>query len=105
MDKAEFIEKIQKAGTVEDETERREILAELAADANEVFEESSKMSEELKHFEEDNEKLRAANLKLFTQVGAEKTPEEKEKESGGLDKEEKPKRKIEDLFNEKGELK
>ena len=105
MDKDQFLEMINLIGTTEDETERREKLAQLKEDATSVFDSISSLSDENNKFKEDNEKLRSANMELFLRVGSNKSPEEIKKDQVG-DVEETPEpRKFNDLFNEKGELK
>lgn len=105
MDKDQFLEMINLIGTTEDETERREKLAQLKEDATSVFDSISSLSDENNKFKEDNEKLRSANMELFLRVGSNKSPEEIKKDQVG-DVEETPEpRKFKDLFNEKGELK
>lgn len=105
MDRKEFEEKIKKIGTIEDDVERRTLLAEISNGASEFFEADTKLAEENKKLQEDNEKLRQANMDLFLQVGSNKTEEEQTKDNTGLDNNEPEKRKYEDLFDEKGGIK
>ena len=63
------------------------------------------MKDQNKSFEEDNEKLRSANMQLFLRVGANKTEEEIQKNQVGGTEVDKEPRKFEDLFDDKGNLK
>ena len=106
MDKNELHELIQKVGTTEDEVERRDILAKIDQNIDPLYDERDKALEQAKQLSEDNEKVRAANMKLFTQLGAERSEAELKQEMTGIKEEpEVPKRSFKDLFNEKGELK
>lgn len=103
MNKEELLNLIQEAGTTEDEAERRVKLAELSDSVSDLYDKDTKLEESVKNLEERNEKLREANMELFTRVGIQKDPEE---ETGtDEDPEEPERRKFDDLFNEKGELK
>ena len=105
MDKQSFLDKLKAVGTSEDETERRSILAELTDEISRVYDENNNLSESNKSYIDDNEKLRSANMQLFLQVGANKTPEEiKENTTGVKDNTPEP-RKFENLFNDEGGLK
>lgn len=110
MNKDEFLEEIKKIGTCEDEVERRTMLANLSDKVSEVYDNvtvlettKSELEESNNKKDEEMEKLRSANMKLFLRVGEEKTPEQIAKEKG-LEGEPEP-RKYEDLFDEKGGIK
>ena len=110
MDKNAFLDKIKEIGTCEDEVDRRELLANLSEDVSKVFDDLTVSTETIASLEStieennnDMEKLRQANMNLFKRIGTEKTENEKLKDNGF--EEEKPKRKFEDLFNEKGMIK
>lgn len=106
MDKKDMHELIQKIGTTEDEVERRDLLAKMDESIDPIYDERDKALEQSRQLSEDNEKVRAANMKLFTQLGAERTEEEVRKEMTGIDEPPEAKRRsFKDLFNEKGELK
>lgn len=106
VDKKDMHELIQKIGTTEDEVERRDLLAKMDESIDPIYDERDKALEQSRQLSEDNEKVRAANMKLFTQLGAERTEEEVRKEMTGIDEPaEAPRRSFKDLFNEKGELK
>lgn len=101
MDKATFLSKIQEIGTCEDEATRRTLLTEISDDVSVVYDNNESLKASNDQYIAANERLREANMKLFLQVG-----EDRESEDGPPEKEEeKPKRKFEDLFNEKGDLK
>lgn len=105
-DRDKYLEMINKIGTVEDEAERRELLNSFREDITKLVETEEGLEKTVNTYKEDNEKLRQANMKLFLQVGEQKTPEQELEDKTGVHKEdEKPKRKFEDLFNEKGRLK
>ena len=105
MDKDQFLEMVNLIGTTEDETERREKLAQLKDDLSSVFDNNFSLSEENNKYKEENEKLRSANMELFLRVGSNKTPEEIKKDQvGEVEKTPEP-RNFKDLFNDKGGLK
>lgn len=110
MDKEGFLDKIKEIGTCEDEVDRRSLLSELSEDVSKVFDDLNVSNETIATLNNtiaennnDMEKLRQANMDLFKRIGAEKTEGEKLKDNGF--EEEKPKRKFEDLFDEKGMIK
>lgn len=105
MDKNQFLEMINNIGTVEDETERRELLTQLKDNVSDIFDSNESLNNENAQFKEDNEKLRSANMKLFLRVGADKSEDDIKKDQLGENEDEIKPRKFEDLFNEKGGLK
>ncbi|MBQ2175006.1 MAG: hypothetical protein II453_08070 [Alphaproteobacteria bacterium] len=103
MDKQEYTSKIMEIKKLTHETDDGKIadlLSELSDGYGELsanFDDISLKNEKLSH---DNESLRDTNMRLFLRVG--------QVNNGGdnhVDEEQSPKRKFEDLFNEKGELK
>lgn len=104
MDKQEFLNKITEIGTCEDDVQRRTLLAELSEESEKVFEDFAIAKETGVNLAADNEKLRAANMKLFLRVSEAKNPEDVQHDSTGLEQP-KEKLKFEDLFDEKGGLK
>ena len=106
MDKKDFLDKLTQIGTIESDEERRVLLAEIHAESEQLYDSAEKLSATNKKLAEDMESLRTANMKLFLQVGEQKSPEQKLKDSTGIHNEP-PKAKLtfENLFNEKGELK
>lgn len=105
MDKNEFLEMVKQIGTLEDEVERRTKLTELTDSVSNIFDSNVELMEKNKQFEEDNEKLRNANMQLFLKVGANKTEKEVQEDQVGKVEEEKEPRKFDDLFDDKGNLK
>lgn len=94
----EFQQRIQAIGTCEDDTERRTLLADLSTDGGETFTHFATVETERDSARDDNEKLRAANMKLFLKVGEPgKTDPDKPEDT--------KKRRFEDLFNDKGGIK
>lgn len=104
VDKDSFLEKVKELGTLEDIVTLRDKLTELTDEVLPVFEKDQNLEEENNKFKEDNEKLREANMKLFLRVGEERNPESVIKDKTGIE-EDKPPRKYEDLFDDKGNLK
>lgn len=104
MDKKTFLEKIQEIGTCEDDVTRRSLLAEVNEGVSGVFDQNEELASSNSSLTEDNEKLRSANMDLFLQIGQPKSPEDLTKGSTGLTPPQE-KRKFENLFNEKGEIK
>lgn len=102
MDKAEFLNKIKEIGTCEDEATRRTLLTEMSDDVSTLYDRADKLETENKDYIERNEKLRKANMELFLQVGEDRKPNEP---NPNEEPPEQPKRKFEDLFNEKGDIK
>ncbi len=105
MNKDEFLEMIKQIGTIEDDAERRTKLTELTDSVSTIFDSIEDLTEKNKNYEEDNEKLRNANMQLFLKVGANKTEKEIQEDQVGKTEEEKDPRKFEDLFDDKGNLK
>ena len=105
MDKDALINLIKDIGTLEDDVERRTKLSNLSDEVSTLFDTKSTLETEKTKYEEDNEKLRKANMELFLKVGSTKTPEEVQRDTTGVDSQEKKPRKFEDLFDDKGNLK
>ena len=105
MDKNEFLEVIKQIGTESDEVQRRTMLTELSDKISGIFDSNTELMEKNKSFEEDNEKLRSANMQLFLRVGANKSEEEIQKNQVGDTDSVKEPRKFENLFDENGNLK
>lgn len=110
MEKDKILEKITNIGIIEDEIERRSILAELNSDVNNLFTELEtnkntidELNKNIQKNNSDMDKLREYNMELFKRLPVDKTEEEKLKDNGM--EEEKSKRKFEDLFDEKGGIK
>ena len=105
MDKNEFLEVIKQIGTEADDVQRRTMLTDLSEKISSIFDSNTELMEKNKSFEEDNEKLRSANMQLFLRVGANRTEEEIQKNQVGESEVDKEPRRFEDLFDDKGNLK
>lgn len=105
MLKQEFLDKITAIGTCEDDVERRTLLAELSDEGAKIFDDFDEVTALNTKYMEDNERIRAANMELFLQVGQKKDQQEVKKERTGVDDTPEEKLKFEDLFDEKGGLK
>lgn len=102
MKKSEFNERLQAIGALEDVTEIREQLVQLTEDAAADYDNLETLQATNTTLAAENEKIRAANMKLFLRLGA-----EDDKTKNPKPEEPKPSESLEfkDLFNEKGELK
>ena len=100
MNREELLNSITTIGTCEDEVERRTMLNTLRDEVSTLFDNVSTLNEQNTELINANENLRKANMDLFVQVGTSKAP------TDTSDPDPEPeKRKFENLFNEKGELK
>ena len=104
MDKDAFLEKIKEVGSYETPEEMRAGLAELQNGVSEIFDTNAKLTEQHEHDTTEMEAIRQANMKLFTQLGTEKTPAKQVEEQTGLKQESVERRKFADLYNDKGEF-
>lgn len=102
MDKDSFEEKVKEIGSLETVEEMRAGLAELHNGLSEVFDSNTTLKEQHEHDTIEMEAIRQANMKLFTQLGTEKTPAKQAEEQTGLKQEPVERRKFEDLFDDKG---
>lgn len=102
MDKDTFEAKIKEIGSYETAEEMRAGLAELQNGVGEIYDNNVKLSEQHERDTIEMEAIRQANMKLFTQLGTEKTPAKQAEEQTGLKQETVERRKFEDLFDEKG---
>lgn len=105
MNKEEFLDKLKEIGTEEDEVARRTMLSDLTDEVTRVYDENSTLSEANTKYEEDNEKLRSANMQLFLKVGANKTEKEVKEDKTGIKEDKVEPRRFENLFDDKGGLK
>lgn len=105
MDKDTFLEKIKEVGSLETPEEMRAGLAEIQESVSEVYDSNATLSEQHDNDIKEMEAIRQANMKLFTQLGTEKTPNEETEEQTGLKQEPVERRKFEDLFDDKGNFK
>lgn len=92
----------QLRNSLDDAEGRDDIINRISDEVSTLFDANATLSNSNSEYITQNEQLRAANMKLFLQVGAQTieaaAPQPKEKE-------ERQPLKFEDLFNEKGELK
>ena len=102
MDKDAFEEKVKEIGAMESVEEMRAGLAELHNGVSEVFDSNNTLKEQHEHDTIEMEAIRQANMKLFTQLGTEKTPAKQAEEQTGLKQEPVERRKFENLFDDKG---
>ena len=104
MDKDTFLEKIKEVGSFETPEEMRAGLAELQNGVSDIFDANIKLTEQHEHDITEMEAIRQANMKLFTQLGTEKTPAKQAEEQTGLKQETVERRKFENLYNDKGDF-
>ena len=102
MDKDTFLEKIKEVGTMETAEEMRAGLAEIQNGVSEIYDSNTSLKEQHEHDTMEMEAIRQANMKLFTQLGTEKTPAKQTEEETGLKQEPVERRKFENLFDDKG---
>lgn len=106
MTKDEFLNEIKTIGSSEDPANMRAMLAELQNKVSSDYDALETSQNEVTRLTNDNESLRAANMKMFLSIGETKSDAEIRKgDTGSVGSEPKPPRKFEDLFNEKGGLK
>ena len=104
MDKDAFLEKIKEIGSYETPEEMRAGIAELSNSVTEVYDKNTELSEQHEHDTIEMEAIRQANMKLFTQLGTDKTPAKQTEEQTGLKQETVERRKFENLYNDKGDF-
>ena len=99
MTRDELQQRLQAIGTCEDDAERRTLIASLSEDASADYDNHAAVVAERDQLQTANTQLQAYNMDLFKRIGTHKDPDPA---PGGAPAE---KRKFEDLFNEKGEIK
>ena len=104
MDKDAFLEKIKEVGSYETAEEMRAGLAEIQNGVSEIYDSNTSLKEQHEHDTIEMEAIRQANMKLFTQLGTDKTPAKQAEEQTGLKQETVERRKFENLFNDKGDF-
>lgn len=104
MNREEILNSIADIGTIEDEVERRDKLTSFAESLSSMIDDYEKATTENEKLKEDNEKLVDYNRKLFMKVAIDVPSNEIQKDLTGQEPE-KEKRKFEELFDEKGNLK
>lgn len=105
MEKQDFLNRITAIGSCDDDVQRRELLSQLSEEASKDYDNLATLTETNTTLMSDNETLRQANMKLFLRVGADKDPDEQNKDKTGVDDKGKEKRSFDNLFNEKGGIK
>ena len=104
MDKETFEAKIKEIGSLESAEEMRAGLAELSQGVAPVFDANANLTSQHEADTKEMEAIRQANMKLFTQLGTDKTPKEQTEEQTGLKQEPVERRKFSDLFDDKGDF-
>ena len=103
MDKDTFDAKIKELGEMQTPEEMRAGLAELQEGVSSIYEDNANMKKQHEDDTIEMESIRQANMKLFTQLGSQKTPEQTTEEQTGLKQDDvKPPRKFTDLYDDKG---
>lgn len=88
MDKETFEAKIKELGALESAEEMRAGLAEIMPSVTELYDANANLTEQHNADIKEMESIRQANMKLFTQLGSQMTPEQKTAEETGLKQEE-----------------
>lgn len=104
MDKESFENKVKEIGSLESVEEMRAGLVELHKGVSEIYDANANLTEQHESDIKEMEAIRQANMKLFTQLGTEKTPSKQVEEQTGLKQEPVERRKFEDLYNDKGDF-
>lgn len=104
MDKETFTEKIKEIGSMESIEEVRAGLVELNKNVSDIYDTNATLTEQHEADIKEMEAIRQANMKLFTQLGSEKTPVKQAEEQTGLKQEPVERRKFENLFDDKGDF-
>ena len=101
MDKETFEQKIKELGSLESAEEMRAGLAELVEGVTPVYEANANLTTQHEADTIEMESIRQANMRLFTQLGSQKTPEQTTEEQTGLKQEEsKPRRSFDKLLSD-----
>lgn len=99
MDKETFEEKIKALGSLESAEEMRAGLAELVNPFSELYDANVSLKEQHEADTIEMESIRQANMKLFTQIGSQKTPQQQTEEQTGLKQDEsQPRRSFDNLL-------
>ena len=99
MDKETFENKVKELGSLESAEEMRAGLAELTNGLAEMFDANASLTEQHEADIKEMEAIRQANMKLFTQLGSQKTPQQQTEEQTGLKQEEStPRRSFDNLL-------
>ena len=99
MDKETFEAKLKELGSLESAEEMRAGLAELIEPVTELYDANATLTSQHEADTIEMEAIRQANMKLFTQIGSQKTPQEQTEEQTGLKQEEShPRRSFDNLL-------
>lgn len=99
MDKETFEAKLKELGSLESAEEMRAGLAELMQPVTELYDANATLTSQHEADTIEMEAIRQANMKLFTQIGSQKTPQEQTEEQTGLKQEEShPRRSFDNLL-------
>lgn len=99
MDKETFESKLKELGSLESAEEMRAGLAELMQPVSELYDANATLTSQHEADTIEMEAIRQANMKLFTQIGSQKTPQEQTEEQTGLKQEEsQPRRSFDNLL-------
>ena len=104
MDKETFEAKIKEIGSMETVEEMRAGLGELNTSVGEVYDANATLSTQHESDIKEMEAIRQANMRLFTQLGTDKTTKEQTEEQTGLKQEPVERRKFENLYDDKGDF-
>ena len=88
MDKETFEVKVKELGALESAEEMRAGLAELMQPVAELYDANATLTEQHNADTIEMEAIRQANMKLFTQIGSQMTPQQQTEEQTGLKQEE-----------------
>ena len=88
MDKETFEAKVKELGALESAEEMRAGLAELMQPVAELYDANTTLTEQHNADTIEMEAIRQANMKLFTQIGSQMTPQQQTEEQTGLKQEE-----------------
>lgn len=99
MDKETFEAKLKELGSLESAEEMRAGLAELVQPVTELYDANANLTEQHNADIKEMEAIRQANMKLFTQIGSQMTPQQTIEEQTGLKQEEsQPRRSFDNLL-------
>ena len=99
MDKETFEAKVKELGSLESAEEMRAGLAELLQPVTELYDANATLTEQHNADTIEMEAIRQANMKLFTQIGSQMTPQQQTEEQTGLKQEEsQPRRSFDNLL-------
>lgn len=88
MDKETFEAKVKELGALESAEEMRAGLAELMQPVADLYDANATLTEQHNADTIEMEAIRQANMKLFTQIGSQMTPQQQTEEQTGLKQEE-----------------